>query len=104
MFAVGALDHENPGHIRSKRHGFGNRLMDAVKFSVVARNDQGQLMPEYSRFVGNYAAGFISRTWWPAQYHTVGDGLESGTISLGFDVGMNVVREFWPDIRRWLHH
>lgn len=98
-FGVWAFDHEDPRYRRSGLTGVWPRTRFAVIHTFVTRSDSGNAMPAYSRFVGDYGAGFISRQWYPDRFHTVGQGLESGTISLGFDVGMNVLREFWPHRR-----
>ena len=39
LFAVEAIDHENPLRIHSTRSGFKNRLVDAVKYTFIVRND-----------------------------------------------------------------
>ncbi len=95
-FGVWAVDHEDPRWHRSGLTGVWPRTRYAIVHTFIAKSDSGTTMPAYSRFVGDYGAGFISRRWYPDRFHTVGQGLEAGTISLGFDVGMNVVREFWP--------
>ena len=100
-FAVRALDHEDPRPIRSTPSVFSARAFDALKYTVVARSDSGHLMPAYSRFVGDYGSVAISKLgWWPIRYQTAGEILSSGTASLGVDAGINVIREFWPDIKR----
>ena len=43
-----------------------------------------------------FAAGQVSRTWMPSRVATFGAGVSSGGLSIGLDVGLNVVREFWP--------
>jgi hypothetical protein len=96
QFAVGAIDHEDPRHQLSGLTGIWPRARFAIVHTFVARSDSGTNMPAYSRFIGDYGAGFISREWYPDRFHTVGQGLEAGTISLGTDVGMNLLREFWP--------
>jgi hypothetical protein len=104
MFAVEALDHQTPGHLRSRRTGFTNRLKDAMKYTFISSSDSGKLMPAYSRFAGAYGAAFISRAWFPKEYHTLSSGFYTGTTSLGIDVGWNVLREFYPDIKRAVFH
>ena len=95
-FGVGVIDHEDPRHQRSGLNGVWPRARYAVVHTFVSRSDSGTNMPAYSRFIGDYGAGFISRQWYPDRFHTVGQGLEAGTISLGIDVGMNLLREFLP--------
>jgi hypothetical protein len=100
-FGVWAIDGEDPRHRRSGLHGFWPRTRYAVIHTFVARRDDGGQMPAISRFVGDYGAGFISREWYPSRFHTVQQGFDAGTVSLGIDVGMSVLREFLPE--RFIH-
>jgi len=95
-FGVWAFDHEDPRRRRSGLHGIWPRTRFAVIHTFVAQRDGGGNMPAYSRLIGDYGAGFISREWYPTRFHTVQQGFDAGTISLGFDVALNVVREFLP--------
>lgn len=96
-FGIWAVDHEDPRHRRSHLHGFWPRTKWAVVHTFVAQRDGGGEMPAYSRFIGDYGAGFISREWYPTRFHNFQQGMDAGTVSLGLDVGMNVVREFIPN-------
>lgn len=96
MFGVWALDHEDPRWRRSDLTGFWPRTRFAIVHTFITKNDSGETMIRYSRFVGEYGAGFISREWYPDRFHTIGEGVKAGTISLGFDVAKNIVREFLP--------
>jgi hypothetical protein len=102
-FGMQALDHESPLHLRSKRTGFKNRAVDALRNTFICENDNGKLMPAYSRFVADYGAAFISRAWYPREYHNVEAGISAGSVAIGVDVGMNFLREFGPDIKRVFH-
>lgn len=100
-FGVWAIDHEDPRHRRSGLQGVWPRTRYAVIHTFIARRDDGGSMPAYSRFIGDYGAGFISREWYPARFHDVQQGLDAGSVSLGLDVAINVAREFMP---HWLVH
>ncbi len=95
-FGVWAIDHEDPRHQRSGLHGIWPRARYAIIHTFVARRDDGGSMPAYGRFVGDYGAGFISREWYPTRFHNVQQGIDAGSVSLGIDVGMSVLREFVP--------
>ena len=45
-------------------------------------------------------AAFISRIWQPRSTGSAGDGAQSFGIAMGMNAGINVVREFMPDIVR----
>lgn len=100
-FGVWAIDHEDPRHRRSGRHGVWPRTKYAIVHTFVAQRDGGGSMPAYSRLVGDYGAAFVSRQWFPDRFHSVRAGVDAGTVSLGIDVGLNVAREFLP---HWLIH
>jgi hypothetical protein len=39
--------------------------------------------------------------WYPDRYTATGDGVRLGTHSLVIGTGANIIREFWPEIRRF---
>jgi hypothetical protein len=100
ILAVQALDREDPRRIRSEHTGLWPRTKDALKFTFVAQRDDGTRGFAYSRVVGSYAGGFISRAWHPQRLHTFPAGVAAGSISLGVETGMSVLNEFMPDILR----
>jgi hypothetical protein len=61
-------------------------------------------MPAFSRFAGAYGAGFIANYWEPPSQNSTGHALERGSTALASSVGWHIFREFWPDIRKPLHH
>ena len=54
----------------------------------------------YSRLAGTVGSFFIANTWYPTGTNGKSDALRRSGTSLGADVGVNVLMEFWPDIRR----
>jgi hypothetical protein len=103
MFPVQAIDHEDARYIRSKRHSLGGRFGDAVLHTVWRHDDSGGMMPAYSEFFGDYGAAAISRTWWPQRFHNGSAILIAGSDTVLIDAGINVLHEFAPDVKRWLH-
>ena len=95
-FGVWAIDHEDPRHRRSGLRGFWPRTRYAVLHTFIADRDGGGSMPAYSRFLGDYGAGYVSREWYPTRFHNFQQGFDAGSISLAFDIGTNVLREFIP--------
>jgi hypothetical protein len=101
-FGVRALDHEDPRYFVSGQGGPLKRTWYAMVHTFVVHNDNGSMMPAYSRFVADYGMPFIAQQWRPGRFRTVPEGLGAGTCALGLGVGMNIGREFWPDLRKKL--
>jgi hypothetical protein len=103
MFGVQAVDHEDARYFRSKRKSLGGRLGDAFFHTIWRRDDSGGMMPAYSEFFGDYGAAAISRVWWPQRYHNARAVFDAGSDTVVIDAGINVLHEFAPDVKRWLH-
>ncbi len=103
MFPVQAIDHEDTRYFRSKRTSLQGRVGDAFLHTIWRHNDSGGMMPAYSEFLGDYGAAAVSRMWWPQHYHTASSILIAGSDTILVDAGINVLHEFAPDIKRWLH-
>jgi hypothetical protein len=84
----------------SRETRFWPRLRSAVSQTVVAYTDSGGRVFNYSEVGSSYGASFLANSWFPAHSNSAGDALERGTIGLGLNTASNVVKEFWPDIRR----
>jgi hypothetical protein len=103
MFPVQAIDHEDTRFFRSKRTTYKGRIGDAFLHTVWRRDDSGGMMPAYSEFLGDYGAAAVSRLWWPQRFHDGSSVFVAGSDTLLIDAGINVLHEFAPDIKRWLH-
>jgi hypothetical protein len=51
-----------------------------------------------------YSANMISMSWHPDRFRATSDGVRAGNIRVGSTAAVNVVREFWPEIRRLIRH
>lgn len=103
MFPVQAIDHEDTRYFRSKRTSVRGRVGDAFLHTIWRHNDSGGMMPAYSEFLGDYGAAALSRVWWPQRYHTGSAIFVAGSDTVLVDAGINVLHEFAPDVKRWLH-
>jgi hypothetical protein len=102
MFPVQVIDHEDTRYYRSKRTSFGGRFGDAFLHTIWRHDDSGGMMPAYSEFFGDYGAAALSRLWWPQRFHNGRAIFIAGSDTLLIDAGINLVREFRPDVKRWL--
>ena len=100
QYPLAKLLHEELSYQPSNRQGFGPRLKYALLGVVVTHKttteDRTGNYAEISSAVG---AGLISRLWQPASLRAAGHGFASAGFILAADAGMNVLREFWPEIR-----
>jgi hypothetical protein len=100
QYGASSVLHEDNRYFASGDTGFLRRAKYAVASTFLARRDNGQRQISFSRLGGAAGASFISRAWQPLSTTSAGDGATSFGIAMGTDVGFNLFREFWPDLRR----
>lgn len=104
-YPVARLRHEALGYERSSDPRFRPRLEHALLATVYTRKTTtGKKTVNTHEIAGAVGSGLISRLWQPASVRSVSAGFASAGITLGADAGMNVAREFWPEIRHPHHH
>jgi hypothetical protein len=103
MLPVQAIDGEDTRFFRSTHTSFQGRFADAFLHTVWRHDDSGGMMPAYSEILGDYGAAAVSRMWWPQRFHTGRAVFIAGSDTMLIDAGINVLREFAPDMKRWLH-
>ncbi len=100
QYPISRLLHEEFSYRRSDKTGFGSRLKYALAGTVIThKTTTGKQTVAVGEISGVVGSGLISRLWQPASTRTVAAGFTSGGITLGIDAGMNVMKEFWPEIR-----
>lgn len=105
-FGVDSALHLDPRFFRApETAGGGGRMVHALKQVVIARKDNGGQSFAYGSVLGAFASGEASTLWQPRRSDgRFGDGLVYAGVLLAGDAAYNVFREFWPDIRRKIHH
>jgi len=98
------LLHEDNLYYGSGEHGVWRRVKYAVKSSVLARGSDGTQHFSISQLGSTAGAAFISRLWQPKDDRSAGDGAVSFGIAMATNAGVNVVREFLPDVTRHIFH
>lgn len=98
---IRALDHEDPRYFYSHKTNPWDRTKYALAHTFEVRNDNGSMMPAYSRFLGDFGMPFLAQTWHPNGIN-VPDALRSGGVGIGMGMVMNVAQEFWPDVKHAL--
>src|ERR1700680_486801 len=99
---VPALTHEDPRYYTMGHGGFFRRVGYALSRIAVTKTDSGGRGFNYSEVAGNALEAGLSNLYYPPEersLHNTGinylSQLEAASIN-------NIVREFWPDIRRKL--
>jgi hypothetical protein len=106
MFTEGiypSLFHQDPRYFRRGSGSIGSRTWYAVSRVFVTTKDGGGHTFNYSEWLGNATAVAISQTYHPDNR----TALDASTFLLeqvGTDAVSQVIKEFWPDIKRkWFH-
>lgn len=96
------LLHQDPRYFRKGSGSFSSRLLWALASTVICKNDNGKLSPNYSNVLGNIAAGGISNLYYPSTDRGAALTFERAfTVSAEGALGAVFV-EFWPDISKKL--
>ena len=70
---------------------------------ALTRTDSGRIGFNISEVAGSGVAAAISNTYHPASDRTLPNTMTTWASMVGWDTVSNVVKEFWPDIRRKVH-
>jgi hypothetical protein len=93
------LLHQDPRYFRRGTGSGLSRLGYAMGQSFWTHSDSGGTQFNYSEIVGNSAAVAISNAYY-ANNRTAGDAASKLGMQIGVDMAANVLKEFWPDLRR----
>ena len=96
---IPAVFHQDPRYFRSGEGPKLARTRYALTQIVVARMDSGRRAFNFSEWGGNAAAVAISNAYYP-DTRTVSDNVQRLLIACGTDAFSNVLKEFWPDVKR----
>jgi hypothetical protein len=91
---------EDPRYFRMSEGSTGRRLWYALSRIVVTRTDSGRPSVNYAELVGNAIGAGIGLSYYPDD-RDVGDYLQNWGTQLGTDAVSQVLKEFWPDVKRW---
>ncbi len=94
--------HYDPRYLRCECHGAVRRTVHAFVWSFVTKNDEGRTRPNLPAIAGAYAGGMIPYLWYPDRYSPLKDGFREGSQQFSFTVGLNLIHEFGPELKRIL--
>jgi len=96
-----SLLHQDPRYFRRREGSGRSRLVYAVSRLFITRSDSGTRQFNFSEVGGAAASIAISNAYYPDS-RAVGDNVSRFAVQLGWDAASNVLKEFWPDLKRKL--
>ncbi|HKE29987.1 MAG TPA: hypothetical protein VKB88_46905 [Bryobacteraceae bacterium] len=97
--SVKALDHEDTHFTRMGHGNFFRRTAHVVTSTVLAHKPDGSRMVAWSLPANAYGSWAIATLWSPREYRNAASIAEWGTAGMGATAGLNLFREFWPDLK-----
>jgi len=101
---LGAIWGEDPRYFRAPHESFKGRIRNVMKYTIVAKNRNGDDRLAYARLIGIPAGNFASNAWRADSASGAPDAAYRSGIDVLSRLGGNAFREFWPDVRRKLFH
>ena len=103
-FIFPVATHEDTRFYTLQNGSFLRRAGYALSRAVVTRSDSGKEVFNISEVVGAGASAGLSNAYYPAQERSLGNTGKQWGIDVGIDGASMFVKEFWPDINRFLFH
>jgi hypothetical protein len=94
------LTHEDPRYYTLGKDGFLKRVTYAITRTVISRNDRGTNEFNLSEIGGNAAEASLSNLYYPASERGIGNTATNFATQTVITAAANVLKEFWPDIRK----
>jgi hypothetical protein len=91
--------HEDPRYFRIGEGSFGHRLWYAARQTIITRTDSNHQIFNFAEWTGNSVAVGISNLYYQ-DGRTWRDNTERLLVQCGTDTLSNVLKEFWPDVKR----
>lgn len=101
-FAYPTIFSEDPRYYRLGHGTFKRRFAHALEHAVVAHQENGTQMFNFSEWLGTASAVTIGDLYHPNNKPGIAPGMESIGYGVLTDTGFDVLREFWPEIARKL--
>jgi hypothetical protein len=106
MFTEGlfpVLLHEDPRYFRRGTGSVISRAGYALTRVIVTHKDSGGSRFNYSEWIGNASSVAISNAYYPDNRTFLDNGTKL-LMQVGTDAVSQVLKEFWPDIKRKMFH
>jgi hypothetical protein len=99
-FLFPVLLHEDPRYLRSTSENTMPRIGYALSRVLVTRDDHGNKRINLSLILSVFASAGLGNAYYPRDQRSFGDTAARSGSDFANTAGMNVLREFWPDIKK----
>lgn len=99
-----SLLHQDPRYFRLGQGSGPHRIGYALSRTLITRGDSGTRQFNYSEIAGNLSAAGLSNLYYPASNRSVSSTMDKFAVNVISDAGFNVLKEFYPDMRRKFMH
>ena len=105
QFLVPAVLKQDPRYFRDPELPFAKRTFYSLSRVLVTRSDNGHSTFNASRIVGGAISQALGDLYVPGRRQGLSPIGNRIVFDLARDAGLNLMHEFWPDLRRkFLHH
>jgi hypothetical protein len=91
----------DPRYFRCRCRGALGRTWNAVEMTFLAYDNSGRKRLDFPQLAGAYGSAMIATTWYPAHYSPLVQGVQMGHQQVGLAVGVNLIREYSPELKRF---
>jgi hypothetical protein len=101
---VPTLLKQDPRYFELRQGGVWHRARYAASRTLITRSRAGETQFNLSGIGGNAVAAAVSNLYYPSGDHSTAQTLTRWGTQVMWDAVSNELKEFWPDIRRKMHH
>jgi hypothetical protein len=94
---------EDPRYYRLGTGSTKRRVIHAASHVVIAHNENGNKMFNFSEWLGDATVRVLTNTYLPDSRRGVGPVASSMADGMLDDMGYDILREFWPEIAKKFH-
>jgi hypothetical protein len=91
---------EDPRYLRLGTGAKKSRMWYSVSRVFITRTDEGNNRFNWSKLLAAFSSAGLSNAYYPSGNRGLGLTVTNAGLAYAGEAGMNVVKEFWPDISR----
>ena len=80
--------------------GVWRRSARAISRIFVTNDGRGKTVPNIPFLGGLYGGAMIATNWYPERFNPWKEGVRVATVQVGVAAGINVLKEFAPELKR----